>query len=309
MNNTSGGDERKRLPSRRGVLKTVPGVIGVSVGVSTLGSATASEEETVQLGAFSEGLDGWTTNGGNDLIRISEDEMPAAVRVSTHALGVQVRGDAYPMIENKELVSEADFTENPYLKTNVMGVTPGTDSDLVFTFRLHHTAAPPNGRGRSDENGRGKQVLVEESEEKTIPQSNPTRLRWNLSDVDDDILEAANRLEIVWYLEDYPPDGGHRGRARSEFEYTGLVAFDNIRLTDDIATGERDAKNEKRRQLHRSHGMLVDRVVDERNDSFESGIFVFADGTEIPFTYEILDDGRARETIDGEVYELGGENE
>ena len=304
-------DEQITSHSRRNVLKSVPAA-GATLAFGDLAIGQefeAGEDDSVFLGEFSTGLDGWTTTGGNDLTRVDEDEIPVAVHVGTHALAVEVNGDAHPMIENKARVSQADFVEHPYLLTNVLGYAEETDSDMVFTFRLHHTATPTGGQGGRGGRSGGKNVLVEESDEQTVAQLDPSVLRWDLTDVDEEILETANRLEIVWYLEDHPPDGNHRGRERGDFEYRGLVAFDDIRLTDDVAGAEASASQDKRNSLHRSHGMLVERTFEERTEMVEHGTFIFADGTEVPYSFEVLSEGRFRYTIDGETFDLGGGDE
>ncbi|WP_141465614.1 hypothetical protein [Salinadaptatus halalkaliphilus] len=147
---------------------------------------------------------------------------------------------------------------------------------------------------------------VEESTEKTVSQLTPTRLRWDLSDLDDDILESAWLLEIVWYLEDHPP-WYHRLDTDRRFEYEGLVAFDDIRLTDDKSESESAASRTKQRKLHRNHGAVVNRTLEEHGEDFEAGTVEFADGAEVSYTFEVLGDGQFRYTIDGEAFDLGGE--
>jgi len=55
--------------------------------------------------------------------------------------------------------------------------------------------------------------------------------------------------------------------------------------------------------------MIVDRRFEERREGFERGTLVFVDGTEIPYSFEVLNDGRFKYTIDGEAFELGGEDD
>lgn len=285
-------------------------------------------DDGVLLGEFSDGFDGWTTTGGNDLARVDEEDVPVGVRVGTHALAVEVDGDRHPMIENKKRVREADFVEYPYLLAHVVGIARNTDSDLVLTFRLHHTATPADGGngggggdgGNGGGNGGGKgggpgggdgggpgskDVLVVESDERTVAQLDPGYVRWDLTDIDEEVLRTAKRLEIAWYLEDNPPERGHRGRDPGEYE--GVVVFDDVRLTDEVAAEEAAASREKRRSLHREHGMIVGRSFEEQSESVERGTLEFVDGTEVPFSMEFLDDGRYRYTVDGETFLLGGE--
>lgn len=302
-----------RSSSRRNLLKSVPAA-GAYLALSEVASGRAGESgsnDGVLLGEFSDGLDGWTTTGGNDLTRVAEEDVPVAVRVGTHALAVEVDGDRHPMIENKKRVRKADFVDHPYLLAHVVGIARDTDSDLVLQFRLHHTATPAGGDdGNGGDGGQGggggsKDVLVVESDERTVQQLDPRYVRWDLREIDEEVLRTAKRLEIVWYLEDNPPERDHRGRDPGDYE--GVVAFDDVRLTDDAAAEEATASREKRQSLHREHGMIVDRTFEERTESFESGTLEFVDGAEIPFSMEFLDDGRYRYTVDGETFLLGGE--
>lgn len=304
-----GNDRILPILSRRNVLRSVSASGAyLSLGSLATGKTVATAGTgTDQLGEFSDGFDGWTTTGGTGLARIGEDEMPVAVRVGTHALGVEVDGDLHPMIENKKRVREADFAGYPLLQAHVLGYAEETDSNLVFKFRLHHTATPADGRG----NGKSgeKDVLVEESDEQSVAQLHPKHIRWDLTGLDEAVLETANRLEIVWYLEEHPPERGHRGRSKGDFDYQGLVAFDDIRLTDDVAEQEASASREKKLALHREHGMIVERTFEERTANLERGTLVFVDGTRVPYSFEVLDDGRFEYTIDGETFLLGGDGD
>lgn len=302
-------DDNIPTSSRRGLLKGVSATGAyLSLGGAATGRAVAVETgNDVQLGEFSDGLDGWKTTGGNELVHVSEDEMPAAVTTGTHALGVGIDGDRHPMIENKKRVKRANFENHPYLLANVVGYAEETDSELVFTFRLHHTATPTKGRGNSK--GGGKNVLVAESDEKTLSQFNPGLLRWDMTGLDDEILRTAKRLEIQWYFAAHPPKRGKGARGRTKGDIKGQVMFDDIRLTDDVASAEAAASREKKLDLHRKHGMIVERTFDEQTEDTERGTLVFADGTEIAYVFEVLDDGRFRYTIDGETFVFGGEEE
>lgn len=293
--------------SRRNILRSFPAA-GATLAfghLATDGTVSAEDGDTVQLGEFSDGLDGWTTTGSNELTRVAEDELPTAVQVGTHALGVEIDGDLRPLIENRKRVKGADFAGHPYLLAHVLGYAEETNSDVVFRFRLHHTDAPPDEKGQKGGDG-GKDALVVESDEQAVAQLEPQHLRWDLRDLDDDALETAKRLELVWYLADHEPEEGKRGRARGDFRYRGMVAVDDVRLTDDVAGAEARASQEKRMALHRAHGMVVERSFEERTVDLERGSLVFADGAEVAYELEVLDDGQFRYTIDGETFLLGG---
>lgn len=134
----------------------------------------------------------------------------------------------------------------------------------------------------------------------------PRQLRWDLSDYPDHVLETAKRLEIRWYLEDHEPDGNHRGRTRGPFEYTGIVVFDDIRLESSTAQDEVRDRHRKKRELHRDHGMIVDRQFETRQQGYEEGTLVFADGFEIQFVFEVVDDGLFEYTLGDETFEIEG---
>ena len=85
--------------------------------------------------------------------------------------------------------------------------------------------------------------------------------------------------------------------------------FDDIRLTDDVSEAEAVASQNKKLDLHRRHGMILERKIEERKDDLERGVLVFGDGTEVPFTFEVLGETQFRYTLDGETFELGGDAE
>lgn len=269
------------------------------------GKAGSRDDDSVVLGDFETGLDGWTTNGGNTLNRLSEDDVPAGVVSGQHGLAVEIDGDLHPMIENEKRVMDADFANHPYLGLHVLAQAEATDSDLVFKFRLHHTATGDDGPSRNSSN-RSKDENVAESELKTVPQLRPNRLQWDASEFPEEVLETANRLEIVWYLDDHEPDRGHRGRSNENFDYQGVVVFDDIRLFESAPVNETRRRQQKKVNLHREHGMIVKRVFEERTEGLERGTLVFVDGTEVPYSFEVLGDGQFEYTLDGETFKPGG---
>lgn len=114
MTQKSDNNDISLTSSRRSLLKSVP-MVGASLALGDLatGQAVAAENGNgVHLGEFSDGLDGWTTTGSNDLVRVDEEEMPRAVQVGTHALAVEINGDLQPMIENQKQVKDANFIEH-----------------------------------------------------------------------------------------------------------------------------------------------------------------------------------------------------
>lgn len=290
-----------------------PGVTA-NDGSNRSGNSPSNFDNAVKLGDFETGMDGWTTNGGNKQRRITDDQIPAGVVNGRHGLVVEVTGDLFPMIENQRRVKNANFQDNPYLRMHVLTQAQETDSDLVFQFRLHHTSngGKKRGSGGSKKRSKGhstsgsKDVNVEESALTTVPQFTPREIQWDMSDLSSDVLSTAKRLEIVWHLEDHEPQRGHRGRSNGDFDYRGIVAFDDIRLSESTQVGETKKYRDRKKDLHREHGMIVDRTIEEQSEGLEQGTYVFSDGTEIPYEFRLLDDGRYRQTLDGDVYELGG---
>lgn len=260
------------------------------------------------LGGFEDDRDGWKTNGGNALTRVTSDEYAAGVTQGTRALKTEVRGDPHPAIENKSRVKRANFAERPYLVADVLaGQVSDTDSDLTFKFRYHHRGTPANGgtgNGGKD-NRQQKSVLVEESAEMTVSPLLPTQLYWDMSHLADEALANPKRLEIAWYPTDHPPEGGSRGRGGG-FDYRGHVVFDNVRLTDSGDEVSVAAIRSKVQSAKLDHGPLTETRVESRSDSLEVGRFVFADGATIPYEFEEVGEDEYLYTIDGETFEIGG---
>lgn len=306
---------RSGSAKRRSILKLA--ALGGGVGVLATGTAAgkssgtpgaASKDDATRLGDFEEGLDGWKTNGGNALSRVTSEEIPAGVSSGQYALAVEVNGDLFPMIENKKAVKAADFSSNPYLQVHVLAAAERTDSDLLFRFRLHHkgrgTGGKKNGKNAGGSPG-SKGVNVEESDLIRVPQVDPRRVQWDMSELPETVLRNAKRLEIVWYLEDHEPTGGHRGKSKGEFDYRGLVVFDDVRLSDSVPVPAVRQQQRKKMDLHRNHGMVVDRSIDEQTQNLERGTLTFADGSSVAYTFEILGEGSFSYTIDGETFEFG----
>lgn len=302
-----------KLTKRRTVLQLTSLAGGLGM-LSSAVSASGNEDEagrgrpnteTEILGDFESDFDGWTTTGGNKLERIFVDDFHAGVVTGQHGLLVDVNGDLHPMIENEQRVSNADFLEYPYLQMHVLTTAKTTDSDLHFSFRLHHSAPEANGP-EGDGGTQNKDKLVVESDVKEVPQLEPTQVRWDMTDLSKKVLTTANRLEIVWHLEDYPPEGGHRGRSNGTFDYQGIVVFDDIRLFDTPPVSEEERLQDEKIGLHRKHGMLRDRTIQERSTGYERGSLTYSDGFTVSYSFEVLGDDQFQYTIGGKTFDLGG---
>lgn len=310
--------------SRRSVLQyaALAGGSGLFFSGTTTASGSDSSDNTastsgevVRLGGFESDLDGWKTDGGNKLSRVTDEQFPAGIASGEHALGVDVRGDLFPAIRKQKNLKGIDFSKHPYLRTHVVALAEDTDSDLLFQFRLHHkpmkgkkgeNGKSPKKKKKGDGPSRGKSKHVVASEFKRVTQLTPREIQWDLSDVSDEILRSVKRVEIVWQLEDHRSAGGPRGRTNGAFDFHGTVLFDDIRLLAADPETPEQKQVSKKRELHREHGMIVDRKFETRTADFERGTLVFSDGTSVPYEFEILDSGGYRYSIDGETFESSG---
>lgn len=271
---------------------------------------------------FESGLDGWTTNGGNDLGRVAWEDARFAVS-GTHAMRVTVNGDRYPMVETRAAIEGVDLAARPYLFADVVpGQVPDGVSELTFRFRLRHSRGPsrskergggkPKGRGRGTGDGggggpaSGRPAL--ESEPMTARPHERTTLRWDLSGVDDGKLAGAKRLELSWYPTEHPPRDhdrpqgrqtpSGRGKGGGDFEYRGEVIVDDVYAMENaeaFASAELDAKW---RDLQSSHGVYQGTRSVVRSEHREEGEYVFDDGTAVGYVVEVVDDGKIRYVVD-----------
>jgi hypothetical protein len=286
------------------------GMLPVSVVAGNSGRAKTNDDDTVVLGDFEDGLDGWRTNGGNELEQITDEDIPAGVTSGEHALAVTINGDSYPMVENSRQVKGADFASYPYLGVSVIAVVDGIENDIRFRFRLQHSAGsgnPADGSGSNDRDGsQNKKFNVAVSEWKSVSQLRLRDLQWDMSDLSTEVREAAKRLEIVWYIEGHKPESGPRGGATGDVDYEGFTVFDNVRLYESSAVTEAQRSLQFERDLHRDHGMIVERNFEYERDRLERGTLLFVDGTEVSYTFEVLGDNKYEHTIDGETFRIGG---
>lgn len=298
---------RQETAKRRSILQltAAAGGIGILPMVSAAGNpASESRESAIQsnqqvIGSFETGLDGWTTNGDNQLSRVSKSDMPTSVVEGKHSLQVEINDDLFPLIQNETRVQNADFVSYPFFSMHVLSMAEGSESALAFRFRLHHSS------GSSTKDGSGDKPLpVEESELKLVPQLRSRRVGWDMSDLPDDVLASAQKLEIAWYLEDRGPITGPPGR--SDGDYNGIAVFDDIHLSNSQTADAPKQLHDKKMNLHTKHGMIVNRVIDEQTEKLETGTYEFADGSVVPYELKILADGSIEYTIDGDQIGFGG---
>lgn len=233
---------------------------------------TRSEDGAIVLGDFESGVQGWKTDGGNSVVQVSEEDYPAGVATGNHALGVEVNGDLYPSIRKDAGIEDIDLTEYPIIRAHVIGIAEETDSELCFQFRLHHKPVQRKGgnkgrkKGKKGKKGnkskspvsagpaRGKRQRVATSDLRQVSQVRAREIAWDTSELSEAVRGAVHRIEIVWYLEDHRPAGGPRGRTKGDFEYEGVVLFDNIRLLASDPDSEQSRQVEKSRPSIASTG-------------------------------------------------------
>lgn len=281
-----------------GLVTALSGILPEPVTAQTNGKKT-------QLGSFESGLDGWRTNGGNDLSRISREERPFAIE-GGYGLQVTVQGDSYPMIENTKRVKDADFKTHPYLFATI---TPSqindTESTITVAFRLHYSKNGGSGSNGQEAGDAQKSVLVEESDEIIVQPFVKRTITWDMSGIDKAKRANAKRLEIVWYPTDHPPDHGPRGRG-SGFDYQGDVLFDDIHLGDSGTELSAKRMAEDFRDLQFEHGQYQETEVTSRDSDSELGQFIFSSGVTVKYSFEIVADEQYELTIGETTYRFGG---
>lgn len=284
-----------------------------AVSSSTSGNAPQSgptKAEVVKLGDFETDMDDWKTNGGNKLERISQDKYPVGVSSGEYALSVNMKGDLFPVIWRDKGIKNIDFLEYPYIRAHVVTLAENTDSDILAQFRVHHK--PTKGKKDSSNGKNGKNTArasennVTKSDLIEVPQITPEEIQWDMSELSDDIRKSVRRVEMVWYLEDHEPEGGPHGHLKGDFDYQGLILFDDIRLLRSVSNTDQRELRRKKRHLHRAHGMIIDRTFEQRSVGLESGTFVFSDGFSVEYTYETVSDQQFKYSLNGETFKIGG---
>jgi len=297
--------------------------ITVNLGLSGAGGATATKMTPpstagFEIGDFESGLEGWQTNGGVTLARISATERPAVVENGDYALEVNAEGDAYPVIENRRKFDDQSLVDTPFLIGRISTTFRADYETLTVVLRYHHRATPPsnngngrgssgnngNGRGSSGNNGNGERGPLVEENTITVPLGARSGLWWDLSDLSTEKLETPERLEIGWYIGNSPPQTGPRGK-QPQGPDPGPVYVDALRMTDSIDSVDRVALVNQIDSLRLQHGDYIYEAREFLEDG-ERGVFVFSDGTEIPVVWEDLGSDRERYTVDGETYQFGG---
>lgn len=271
----------------------VPGLIPVA----------AQGGSVVSLDESGLGRTGWRALGEAALERADADA-PGAVSHSETTLRLHGRDELAPTLALEAPVRDADLPRHRSLTATVRaGDLRGTDAPVQFRVRLLHDATgrgPTAGRQRSTRSGRGSDSAALRSRPFRAPQGVPIRLYWDLRDVDDAVLDRVRRLEVVCERTDRPRSEGPYGRVatgvRGRIDVSSVVLSDS---PDAIAT----AKLQNRwLDLEAAAGPHEDTVTECRTGAAESGRFVFADGTEVNYDFEVCADGTHLFTLGETIY-------
>lgn len=302
---------------RRTVLKSLA---AASTLLSSGIAAGDGDGSSVSLGDFESGLNGWTTDGGVELSRVSSREYGGVVEHGDYALRVDPRGDAAPMITNQRRTQAVDLVKRPYLLANVVA-EPASDEfrDLKFRFRLWHSRAgghsedSSKGGGNSGGSrgsrgngggGSGSNAPVETSDPLSVTPLLTETLYWDLSQFSETARRNATRLEVFWHRSGEQPTNGPRGRDRGTAP--GSVFLDRVRVVENPTRLSSNALDAHGRKLRLRHGPVTDLVLEETSADSESGHFVFSDGATVDVRVKRVGQGQFELTLGETTYKLGG---
>lgn len=268
----------------------------------------------VHLGDFEDGLDGWRGGEGVDLAQVAQTDRPGVVSSGSKALEIDCSGPAAATITNEQRARDADWLDQPFLTATIMpGTLAGTDAPIHASFGLVHAAGTRGrgrpigaggrngsrahtGRGRGNERRHGRLT----SETFSAPQGQPVRLYWDLSDVDERVLDAVVRLELVCERADQPVDEGPYGRGGAT-GIRGPIYVDDITLSDSPDTITAARLQTHWQQLVLALGSHTETVTEVKKTSVASGHFVFEDGT-ADYHFRLHEDGRQSFTLGEQTY-------
>jgi hypothetical protein len=258
--------------------------------------------DIVDLGEFESRSDSWRAGGRVTLDRFRGTDRTGVVTDDSTALWLTVDGAMSARVSNDRRVREADWVGHPFLTATITpGDLDGTDASIHGFFRLVHTAGQ-TGRGRPSGSlspqtrahtgrGRGGRSRYSHltSETFSVPQNQPVRLYWDLSDVDERIRESVIRLEVVCERADQPVSEDPYGRGAAN-GIRGSIVLDDVTLSDspDVVTAAKLQTHWQ--QLLATYGSHTETVPAVKKTSVESGRFGFEDG-DVEYSFEIRDDG------------------
>lgn len=297
------------LETRREILQGVAASGSLLALFGTNASARMRSDSTGTLiGDFESGLDGWKTDGGVRLSRVSKTDQEGVVTNGDYALAVDPRGDSMPIIKNRKQVRNADLVNNPYLMTDVAcQPLTGIDSPLVFQYQLRYSRTGGRGKqkGKSKKRASKGNKPVITSPEITVSPLLLETIQWNLSDVPETYRRNAKEISLKWYPKGTNPTNKGHGRGRG-FDYRSETYLDHIRVTDDATMYTMQAIATIQRNLRETHGSLQEVKATTSSKTLESGYMLFSDGTKTNIAAEILAPDRLRLTIDDSEFKMGG---
>lgn len=311
-NSDRGGGDGLSL-ERRAVVKATGATIASSVLPVAVAGASGN---TTVLGDFEGSLDGWKTNGGNELASRGADTWDKPITKGSQALEVRSTGDPYPLVFNSERTAAADFASNPYLLADVtVAGFEKIDDDVDFSLRFHFSRSGGQGRTRGRGNGndpsgggpsgQSQSPNVEIFDPIRVPQGGQMKLYWDLRALSTEKRENAKRIGIAWHAHGTEPKKGPSGRGPGE-PLRGRVYFDNVRITDNLTEFNESAIEHHLLSLQRNHGSYtVSTTAFDRDNLIEEGVIEFYDGTEVATRLAILGDGKFEYTIGDTTYRLG----
>lgn len=280
--------------TRRNLLKGVGAATAAAlVGGTVAASGSAETDDATALGDFESDLDGWRGAGETTLDRVAKSERPTAVTSGVHALSATTdRIDG--RIENEARVRDADFVANPYLFATVTpGRIPESEADIGVRFRLHY----------AEDGLLEDEASVVESGEKTARPHAPNTLSWDLSDFGESVRANVTKLEIGWS----PASGRSSDSQGGDADGAWTTVVDDVHLSDDGDRVRRVRLADHFDRLQFALGAYRSTAVHLRTDHLESGAFVFAGGSSVPYTVETLTDDGVRFVLDGVDYLFGGD--
>ncbi|SFS02395.1 Tat (twin-arginine translocation) pathway signal sequence [Halomicrobium zhouii] len=281
--------------TRRNVLKGIGATTAAALAGGAVPASGAAEtsDDAVTLGDFESGLAGWRGVGETTLDRVAKSERPAAVTSGDHALAATTDRTA-GRIENEERVRNADLVANPSLFATVTpGRIPGSDVAISVRFRLHYV----------DDGLFGDDTGVVESDAQTVRPHAPAVVSWDLRELAETTRADATKLEIDWS----PATDSASDSLDSDAGEAWTVVVDDVHLTDDGDRIRRLRLGEHFERLQFALGAYRSTEVHLRTEHLESGEFVFASGSSVPYTVETLTDDGVEFVLDGVEYLFGGE--
>lgn len=275
--------------------------VGSTALLSTLpmgALAESSNPTTTSIGNFDEGLEGWQANEGNELAQISSESVPGVLD-GDNGLAVITKQANEAVLTETATVRDVDLVESRCLVADVVPSIADSNSTVRFQFALGYSDQDESTQSdEADERGSESQQLVS-SPSQEIPQYQKSTISWNLSDVGEDAKSRATHLEIKWDTSD--------GQTESDSDPKAYAIFDDVRLLEDVTEANIQVLNQKLTNLRLEHGVLMSVEVAEERDDFESGTFVYRDGTEVQYVFERISDDKYRYTVDDSEYKLGGD--